>query len=110
MGLQGTYQNTNTGETLTITSANDANGQIAGTITSNGRTLNLTGHYHYANSGGPATSIAFYAMADDPNVYEGWACSGTAPNFSQLNAMGSRTTINGSTMTTIGVGGLFVRK
>jgi len=110
MSLVGSYQNSNTGEVLTITSANDSNGALAGTITSQGRTLNITGHYHYSNSNGPATSIAFYAIADDPNVYEAWALTGSAQAFSILNAMGARTTINGGAATVVGLGGAFTRR
>lgn len=110
MSLSGAFKNTNTGEVLTITSANDSNGALAGTLTSNGRVLQVTGHYHFANSVGPATSIAFIAIADDPNVYEAWTASATAQGYTQLIAMGSRSTIVGTTMTTVGLGGAFVRQ
>lgn len=73
MSLVGTYTCKPMGAVLTVTSANDANGQGTGTFSIGGNTVNVDIHYHFANSSGPSTNLAIWGMKDDPNFYVGGA-------------------------------------
>jgi hypothetical protein len=105
MSLKGTYKNADTGATLTITEANDANGELKGSIAYPGITLPVSGHYHFQNSGGPRTVIQFTAMNDDAR-YEAWALVADDMHFTTLKGMGGRASFDGSVS---GVGGAFAR-
>jgi len=108
--LAGTYLNISTGEKLQITDANDSNGSLKGSLSSQGKTLSLQGHYHFLNSTEPPTSISFTASVDDPNVYEAWAGTSNAVTFSQLDLLGIRSTLSQSGSTLSVLGGPFKRQ
>lgn len=103
--LKGTYKNANTGATLTITEANDATGQLQGSIAYPDITLPVSGHYHFLNSSGPRTVIQFAAM-NDAARYEVWALVSEDMNFTTLKSMGGRANFDGSVS---GMGGAFTR-
>ena len=115
MSLIGTYKNDNTGETLQITSADDSNGSLSGTLqtTVDGKSynLNVTGHYHYFNNTGSATNITLYATISGAAVYEAWSGVGdSSSGYSQLRMMGARSTMESNDSTdAIGLGGTFNR-
>lgn len=103
--LKGTYKNTNAGATLTITEANDASGEMRGSIAYSNITLPVTGHYHFLNSVGPLTVIQFVAMSDGSR-YEAWALVSDDQSFQALKSMGGRASFDGALG---GVGGAFAR-
>lgn len=119
MSLVGTYFNQSTGETLDIKEANADTGLMSGTLTilSDGGKLSASvlGHYHFINSLGPQTSIAFIAVADNspstPSIYEGWAGTTSSNNYAQLDMLGSRSILESSGKSSmIPIGGPFVRQ
>jgi hypothetical protein len=103
--LNGTYKNANTGATLTITEANDSNGQLKGSIAYPDITLAVSGHYHFQNSVGPRTVIQLAALNDGAR-YEAWALVADDMNFTTLRSMGGRASFDGSLA---GEGGAFAR-
>lgn len=88
--IEGTYTSDTPGiSKLVISSANDANGQMSGTVTvfpgADGveeTTLNFTGHYHYKNSNGPGVAFHLGAGKDSNDLYVGFCGTGTAENGS----------------------------
>ncbi len=108
MSLIGTYVNENQDEELVISEINDSDGSLSGTLTTGGKSLNVTGHYHYKNSTGSATIIRF--MGGVSTLYESW--SGTAErddDFASLNVLGSRATVSDDE-SVFGLGGPFVKQ
>jgi hypothetical protein len=103
--LNGTYKNANNAATLTITEANDATGQLKGSIAYPDITLPFSGHYHFLNSSGSRTVIQFAAMNDGAR-YEAWALVADDLNFTTLKSMGGRAGFDGSIS---GMGGAFTR-
>ena len=96
MNLAGTYTNTETKAVLTITQADDSNGQLSGTLATNYNgsavTLTVSGHYHYLNSAGPQTSLAFIAVHDDSpaSIYEAWSGITDNRSYKTLEVQGTR--------------------
>lgn len=110
MSLIGKYINKDTGDRLDIKTANDANGKLSGTLTSNGRTMNVEGHFHFLNNSESPTSIAFWAAADNPNLYEAWSGTGDRDSdFDELMMQGIRSTLSGEGRSLCTLGGPFVR-
>ena len=108
MSLKGTYVNENQDETLVISEANDSDGSLSGTLSTDGKSFNITGHYHYKNNTGNATIIRF--MGGASTLYESW--SGTADrgdDFASLNVMGSRAIVSDDE-SVFGLGGPFVKQ
>ena len=108
MSLIGTYVNENQDEELVISEANDSDGSLSGTLTTAGKSLNITGHYHYQNNTGSTTIIRF--MGGVSSLYESWA--GTASrsdDFASLNVLGARGTVSDET-SVFGLGGPFVKQ
>ena len=120
MSLVGKYVNQSTGETLEIKEANDSNGQLSGTLSIpfNGQVLSagVSGHYHFDNSTGAQTSIAFMGAVDNtsstPSIYEGWAgMTDRNNNYAQLNVLGSKSVLDASGKSSVCTqGGPFVRQ
>lgn len=99
MNLAGTYTNKQADCILKITTANDTNGELFGQLDTNYKgstvTLPVTGHYHFLNSSGPETSIAFYAFNDDApaSIYEAWSGITNTNGYAKLDVKGVRSTL-----------------
>ncbi|MEM8960956.1 MAG: hypothetical protein AAGD38_05720 [Acidobacteriota bacterium] len=96
MNLIGTYQ-ANLGElTLEITKADNATGELGGTLVVNrtgipGYSAKVEGHYHFLGS---LTSLAFFAWSDDlegENNYFAWA--GYAERENELVVSGGHSVV-----------------
>ncbi len=62
--INGTYVNANSDAKLVVTDGNDSNGSFSGQITQAVVNYNVTGHYHFQNSTGQPTIIAFTGYND----------------------------------------------
>ncbi|KIH80534.1 hypothetical protein [Pseudomonas batumici] len=104
--INGTYVSYNSDAKLVVTDGNDSNGSFGGQLTQAGVNYNVTGHYHFQNSTGQPTIIAFTGY-NDGHGYVTFAAFSPDHNYGKLRASGSRTTFDGQV---VGLGGEFVKQ
>lgn len=115
MSLVGKYTNQQADALLTISHANDQNGQLTGELTTTyegtSLTLVVSGHYHFFKSGGPETSIVFFAFHDDDpaSIYEAWAGVTNRNGYTKLDVRGVRSTLTAGKAKSSQLPGDFVR-
>ncbi|WP_266168325.1 hypothetical protein [Dyella subtropica] len=90
--LNGTYKSGNA--TLTISNANDSNGTFVGKLTESNVNYDVNGHYHFENSVGPNTVIAFIAK-NDSSGYQARALFSKDLAFRTLKDAGGLSAFNG---------------
>jgi hypothetical protein len=88
MSLVGKYFCAEINSTLTIDSADNANGQASGSIIVASVEVPVNIHYHFENNVGPVTDLWFAGNQDNPNYYVGGAGRAVSMNFESIKLAG----------------------